>query len=537
MALVSAVWAAVFLIASGSCGSDDSHGGTPTSSPSPAETSSPASTREPPTPGPAVQIGERVTFYGADPGDSAAAMATGDFNGDTKVDFVLGAALADGPSNSRPDAGEAYIFLGPFDSGERDPAAGQYDLAIYGAASGDQLGRSLTAGDFNGDGIDDLALGAPLSDGASGDRPDSGQVYVLLGSSRLGKETREVDLAQDRQDVVIYGADAGDLAGFALDAADVNADRHADLIIGAFWADGPDNARSNAGEVYVILGSPQPQSVDLRSGHQDVTIFGARPDDRLGEGLTAGDVNGDGTADLLVVATFGDGPRNDRESAGETYVIPGPPAHVIDLATGGQAATILGVDPGDQMGHSIASGDLNGDGVDDVLLGAVSADGPANSRDLAGEAAIVPGSAQISGLIDVASGASPVIYGGASGDRLGRSVASGDLNGDGIDDAIIAAPRAADGTGAKPSAGAVYVFFGRSPLLYPPTVSDADLVLYGADAGDDLGNQVFGMRALLASDMDGDGLSDILASAPGADGPGDQRQGCGEAYIIFVRRK
>ena len=537
VALVSAVWAAAFLLTSGSCGNSDSNSDSPTSSPSPVSTPSPASTRAPGTPGPAVRIGERVTFYGADPGDSAAAIAAGDFNADTRQDFVLGAALADGPGNGRPDGGEAYIFLGPFQPGERDPAAGQYDVVIYGAAAGDQLGRAVTTGDFDGDGVDDLALGAPMGDGASGDRSDSGQVYVLLGSKALGKELREVDLATDRQGVAIYGADAGDLAGFALDAAAVNADPYADLIIGAFWADGPDNARSNAGEVYVILGAPQPESVDLRSGEQDVTIFGARSEDRLGEGLRAGDVNGDGTADLLVVATFGDGPDNDRDRAGETYVLLSPPTGVIDLASGGQVATILGVDPGDQMGHSAASGDLNGDGFDDVLLGAVSADGPGNSRDLAGEAAIVPGSAQISGLIDIAGGASPVIYGASSGDRLGRSVATGDLNGDGMGDALIAAPRAVDGTGAKPSAGAVYIFLGRSPLRYPPTISSADLVLYGDDAGDDLGNQVSGMRALLANDMDGDGLNDILASASAADGPGDQRQGCGEAYIIFVRKQ
>ena len=498
-------------------------GGMPTAVPSPSPTS--------PLPVPTASPSSWVTLYGAEASDSAGAIAAGDYNGDTVPDVVLAAGNADGPANARPDAGEAYVFLGPFTPGEaRDPAADQHDLVIYGAHAGDHLGRALAAGDFNGDGVGDIALGAPFADGPDPDRPDSGQVYLFFGSSQWGTQVREVDPAQDDQDATVFGADAEDLAGSNLHTADVNGDHSDDLIIGAFSADGPDNDRPDAGEAYLIYGGSDRRRFDLALGQEDGIVYGAEAGDLLGEGVGAADVNGDGCADLILAATFASGPDNGRDRAGETYVFLCPHAPVLDAAQGEQEVTVLGRDPGDQIGHSIAAGDLNGDGFVDLVLGALSADGPENRSDLAGEAYLILGGERLADVIDTtADGADALIYGAAAVDRLGRSATMGDVNGDGLSDAIISAPN------ASARAGAVYVIYGRPEGPYPGTVAEADITLQGLDADDIFAHEAFGRPPLAAADMDGDGLADILVAAPTADGPGNERLDSGEAYIISMK--
>jgi hypothetical protein len=202
-------------------------------------------------------------------------------------------------------------------------------------------------------------------------------------SRDLGETTRTVSVAEAGRRKSRYCASAGDLAGFSTATAHVNDDGVADLLIGAFYAAGPGDARPLAGEVYILYGGDRTGPIDLAATNADVTVYGAASGDRLGEGVAAGDVNGDGLDDLVLPAPFAVSLGGVKD-AGRTYVLTSAPSPQIDLASDMPAATVYGADDGDQLGHVSVAGDADGDGKDDLLLTAVSADGPGNTVDLAG---------------------------------------------------------------------------------------------------------------------------------------------------------
>lgn len=478
-----------------SCGGDTDNDETPT-----ATSNGPALT-------PAVSLAAGPVFIGVDPVDTLTAIAVGDFNGDGEADLALGAAFADGVDNAQVDAGEVYVFLSVADTSGEIPGS-RADLVMTGTQAGEQAGRSLATTDFNGDGTDDLVIGAPAAD-ADTERSESGLVYIIPGDPRFETRPRELDPPQE---VTISGADGGDYFGYSLAAGDFDGDGADDLAVGAFLGDGPDDERDNGGEAYVFHGGGAPRSRDLGEGSGDTTIYGADAGDHLGETVSAGDFDGDGREDLVAVATFGDGPDNEPEAdVGEVYVLTGALEGEIDLADGVPGVTVVGVDDGDQLGHSAASLDFNGDGFADLLLGAVSADGVDNSADLAGEVALVMGTNSPPARIAVGDGDVPVLYGDAGG-RLGRSVAAGDLDGDGYGDALLAAPETKNASGAV-EAGAAFVIFGGPDAGFPQTVPGDSLAIYGRAAGNNLATQVNGNPSMLLAELNGDGLDDVIISA------------------------
>ena len=509
--------AAITVLVLSSCGGDEKDAGDP----SPESTS--ATT--------ALAAEAPVRLYAADAEDQAGAITAGDFNGDGVADVALAAAFADGLQNGQVDSGEVYLFLGPLRPGEvRDAATGGQALTIYGPAAGAQAGRALASGDFNGDGIDDIMIGSPFADGPAANRPDAGRVDVVYGNANLGSSP-EMEL-QASGDFTVHGASAGDLAGISLATGQVNGDQADDLLVGAFWAAGPDDARLMAGEAYLIFGSADSgQTQDLSVSPADVTVYGALSEDRLGEGVAVGDVSGDGLNDLILPAPFATNPEGQQD-AGRTYVVISPPPATVDLASYHPAATIHGVDDGDQLGHVPVTGDIDGDDREDVILTAVSADGPNNTVDLAGEAVVVM-APNLSGDVRGTPGdADYVIYGDRSEDRLGRSAWAGDVDGDGTDELLLGSPGSTSDSG-QAFAGRIYVLYEdelSAEVVLPSHASIFD----GEHAGDSLSSEVFGRLPINAADMDGDGDDEVLVVAPQGDGPEDSRTDCGEALVLFI---
>ncbi|MGQ9572898.1 MAG: hypothetical protein ACUVV3_06910 [Dehalococcoidia bacterium] len=473
-----------------------------------------------------------LTLLGAQPGDRIRAITAADLNGDGHHDLIVGAPAADGPNDSKPDCGEVYVIFGPPASRQTiDIAAAQQDVTLFGADSGDSFGFALATGDVNNDGIDDLLVGALLADGPNGERPNAGEAYVIFGSPTLPPA---IDIALGEQDLTFFGAEADDRLGVALASGDANGDGVQDILLGAFLADGPQNARYQGGEAYLVFGAPSLAGArDMAQGEYDLALIAANADDQLGHDVAMGDLNNDGIDDLIVAAFRADGPGNAREDGGEVYVVFGSPSlnGALDFASTSPDITVTAADKQDDLGAAVASGDVNGDGIDDLLIGAPRADGPDNARPGAGEAYVVFGSPSLAGSFDIALGQQHVtIVGADPGDRLGASLASGDLDGDGLQDIILGAEEGDGPDNARQDVGEVYVVLGSAFLS--PTVDialgDHSAAVFGQQPGD-----VFGAR-VAAADWDGDGQADVSASARAADGPEGGRDDAGQAYVIPI---
>jgi len=461
---------------------------------------------------------------GISPGDESgrSVASAGDVNGDGYADIVIGAFKADTPDGA--DAGESYVIFGqaaPFDAVlDLFFLNGQNGFRLNGVAASDKSGVAVSgAGDVNGDGLDDVLIGAF---GASPeDRVGAGESYVVFG--RTDGFASQMDLADlDGTDGFrVIGAKESDTSGVSVsNAGDVNGDDIDDFIIGAFAAD--PGGRSGAGESYVIFGRENgfDATLDLRAlnGTNGFVVRGVDAYDTSGVSVaSAGDVNGDGVEDLIVGAHAAD--PSGKASAGASYVVFGRTggfARNLDLIglDGTDGFRITGINAGDQSGFAVSgAGDFNGDGFDDLIVGALKAD--ASGRVDAGESFLIFGKADGFGATLQLSQ-----LGGAAGFRLtgtqtrefsGGAVSSaGDVDGDGFDDLVIGA--FLSGAGGVPYAGASYVVFGgdfTSALTHPG--ADGDDTRTGG-AGADVMNGARGDDVLV-----GGGGADVLLGAAGDD--------------------
>ncbi len=388
------------------------------------------------------------TFDGDSSGDQfgSSVSGAGDVNGDGFDDVIVGAFGAD---NNGSGSGSARVLSG---------LDGSILYTFDGDSASDQFGRSVSgAGDVNGDGFGDVIVGAPGDDN-NGSGSGSARVYSGLDGSIL---------------YAFDGDSADDFFGTSVSGAgDVNGDGFDDVVVGA---NGDDNNGSRSGSARVFSGL---------DGSVLYTFNGDSTDDFLGFSVSgAGDVNNDGFHDVIVGA-YGD--DNNGSESGSARVLSGLDGSTLYTFDGGSL--------GEWFGYSVSgAGDVNGDGFDDIIVGALNDD---NNGSQSGSARVFSG---LGGNILYA------FDGDSFGDQLGRSVSgAGDVNGDGFDDVIVGAWR--DDNNAFNS-GSARVLSGLDGTI-----------LHSFDG--DSSNDRFGWSVSGAGDINGDGFGDFIVGAPGDDNNG-----------------
>ena len=411
-----------------------------------------------------------------------AVSQAGDFNGDGLGDVIIGAPYHDEKSE---DDGRAYIVFGD-SSGQVDLS--DADVIFTGYSGNDFAGYSVTGlGDFSGDGLDDVAIGA-----------NQAGVYVVAGGS-----TGELIPSES------YARLAG--GNYAVGAAgDIDGDGLADLIAGN---PSDDTNESNSGIVYLVLGGIS-GSPSL-GGSADAKLYGTEENGQLGTRVSGiGDYDGDGFDDLLIGSPYEDSPEDGTANAGCVWIVSGDDredADIEDVVT----ARYCGAGANEYLGWSVSgAGDIDDDGLDDAIFGA-------------------PGNTEGGGD----AGAASVVLGGEDGDfesedayavligtggEAGSSVSEGgDVDGDGRADLLVGAPEEDDG-GAN--SGTTYLILGGVSGTFD--LADSDTKLFGTKV-----NEYAGWSVSTAGDVNNDGLSDMLVGAYYNDTGGEE---AGGAYIVLA---
>lgn len=420
----------------------------------------------------AVSSSDFTRLEGVSAGDQfGRSVASGDINGDGYDDLITGAAAS--------ATGYISIVYGSETLPSDTTLSTSNSAIITGNGSSDFFGVGIAVGDIDGDGYDDVAVGA-TGDTSAG-AANSGAVYLLYGSVS-GIDSGAV---ADNSAVAKFTNGIGFFTGSSVSIGNIDGDEYDDLLIGSR------NDAATGGSVSIVYG----QEVDYNGLSNSIASLpkftGESNGNSFGATSAVGDINNDGFDDVVIGAQF----NNDgATAAGATYVFYGQETDYTGSTSASDVAEFTGEATGDNSGTTVATGDVSGDGFDDILITAPGSDDGASE---AGAVYLVPGNSTAFSATETSLNTMTELTGVTAGDAIDR-VDAVDVTGDGVDE-IIASSRV-----TTENAGAVYVIDGDSSS----GSMSSGLTITGADT------EKFG-SAIGGADVNDDGFLELLVGAQG----------------------